>query len=138
MATQNVGRVVRVIGPVVDVEFEKGDSAHLQRGAILDASGEVPIRRDRGDRAAPGETGCAASRWLPTDGMVRGIAGDRHGGRSRFPWGGDARTRAERASALPVDENGPRPHAEALPHPSPGAILEEQSTKLEIFETGIR
>ena len=80
MAEKNVGKVVQVIGPVVDIEFEAGHlpeiynalriavRRHRRRGAI-DVIAEVEQHL--------GENRVRAVAMKPTDGMQRGMTADR-------------------------------------------------------------
>jgi F-type H+-transporting ATPase subunit beta len=75
---------------------------------------------------------------LPTDGMVRGHEGDRHR-RADLGAGGAADARAVlNVIGEPVDEMGPVNRDKRYPIHRPAPSFEEQSTKLEMFETGIK
>ena len=98
---QNVGKIVQVIGPVLDVEFEAGHLPEIYNALRILSDGTG--RRGAIDVIAEveqhlGENRVRAVAMKPTDGMQRGMNGDRSrradsgAGRSR-----DARPRAERA-----------------------------------------
>jgi len=130
MATQNVGRVVRVIGPVVDVEFEKGVPPIYNAVHILDASGEVPIDVIRGDRAAPGrEPGALRRDCCPRTAMVRGMQAIDTGGPITVPVGPETLGRVLNVIGAPVDEMGPVHTQKRYPIHRPAPSFEEQSTK---------
>ena len=101
MAKQQVGKIVQVIGPVVDVEFEAGHLPEIYNALRIQSDGQGG--RDAIDVIAEveqhlGENRVRAVAMKPTDGMQRGMNGDRSR-RADFGAGrpGDARPRAERA-----------------------------------------
>ena len=139
---QHTARVIQVIGPVVDVEFE-ADSC--RRSTTPCASRPRPSRRRQRrstsssrSSSTSARTACAASRCKPTDGMVRGMkaidtgAADLGAGRSA-----DARPRPERDRRA-GGPTGPVETKERWPIHRPAPSFEEQSTELEMFETGIK
>jgi len=138
MATQNVGRVVRVIGPVVDVEFEKGVPPIYNAVHILDASGDVPIDVIAEVEQHLGENRVRCVAMLPTDGMVRGMHAIDTGGPIMVPVGPETLGRVLNVIGAPVDEMGPVHTQKRYPIHRPAPSFEEQSTKLEMFETGIK
>src|SRR5678809_628686 len=119
---QKVGKVVQVIGPVVDVEFEGG-----QLPAIYNAVRIVSDDRDAGDKIDVvaeveqhlGENRVRTVAMKPTDGMRRGMKVIDTGAPVDFP---DRPIVAQEHWSI---------HREA---PS----LEDQSTELKMFETGIK
>jgi F-type H+-transporting ATPase subunit beta len=140
MATENVGRVVQVIGPVVDVEFDK------QVPAIFNA---VRIQGPgQGDVAAIdviaeveqhlGENRVRCVSMLPTDGMVRGMKATDTGQPIMVPVGSSTLGRVLNVIGQPVDEMGPVKAEKHYPIHRPAPSFEEQSTRLEMFETGIK
>ena len=139
----NVGKIVQVIGPVIDVEFEAGHLPEIYNALRVVSDGKGGSARI--DVIAEveqhlGENRVRAVAMKPTDGMQRGMSVDRSrradlgAGRAR-----DARPRAERArraGGLP----GPpgRSRSERWPIHRPPPTLEDQSTELKMFETGIK
>ena len=97
MATENVGRVVQIIGPVVDVEFDDGRARRsTTRVRIQDdgAGGGRADRRDRRGGAAPGREPRALRRHAAHRRHGARHEGRRHrrphhgAGRARAPWAG--------------------------------------------------
>jgi F-type H+-transporting ATPase subunit beta len=137
-AEQKVGRVVQVIGPVVDVEFEGG---HLP--AIYSA---VRITSDDGavDVIAEVEQHLGESRvrtvaMKPTDGMQRGTRVVDTGQPISMPVGPKTLGRVLNVLGEPVDfPDRPVESAERWSIHRPAPSLEDQSTELQMFETGIK
>jgi F-type H+-transporting ATPase subunit beta len=140
MATANVGRVVQIIGPVVDVEFEAGVPAIYNAVRIEDEGRDggtkidviVEIEQHLGENRAR----CVA--MLPTDGMVRGMRAVDQGGPITVPVGKATLGRVMNVIGEPVDERGPVKSEKRHPIHRAAPSLEEQSSALEMFETGIK
>jgi F-type H+-transporting ATPase subunit beta len=139
---QHVGRIVQVIGPVVDVEFEAG---HLP--AIYNA---LRIRSDSQANGAPidviaeveqhlGENRVRAVAMKPTDGMQRGMSVTDLGEPITVPVGPQTLGRVLNVLGEPVDfpDRGVET-TERWPIHRPAPSLEDQSTELKMFETGIK
>jgi F-type H+-transporting ATPase subunit beta len=137
---QRVGRVVQIIGTVVDVEFEGG---HLP--AIYNA-----LRIVSDDPANPidvvaeveqhlGENRVRAVSMKPTDGMQRGMRAIDLGAPISVPVGPGTLGRVLNVLGEPVDfPDRPVEATERWPIHRPAPSLEEQSTELQMFETGIK
>jgi F-type H+/Na+-transporting ATPase subunit beta len=140
MATQNVGRVVQVIGPVVDVEFDQAVPAIYNAVRIQDdgSGGGVPIDVIAEVEHHLGENRVRCVSMLPTEGMVRGMKATDTGGPISVPVGLGTLGRVMNVIGEPVDEMGPVQHTKRLPIHRAAPSFEEQSTKLEMFETGIK
>src|SRR6266852_2636710 len=140
MVTENVGRVVQIIGPVVDVEFEKGippiyhavriTSEGEEGGVKLDVIAEVEQHL--------GENRVRCVSMLPTDGMVRGMKAIDTGGPITMPVGPATLGRVLNVIGEPVDDLGPVKAAKRNPIHRLAPTLVEQSTELQMFETGIK
>jgi F-type H+/Na+-transporting ATPase subunit beta len=140
MATQNVGRVVQIIGPVVDVEFDKQVPAIYNAVRILDdgAGGGVAIDVIAEVEHHLGENRVRCVSMLPTEGMVRGMKAIDTGGPITVPVGLGTLGRVMNVIGEPVDDMGPVQHTKRLPIHRAAPSFEEQSVKLEMFETGIK
>ncbi len=140
MASENVGRVVQVIGPVVDVEFEHKVPAIYTAVRVVDdgsLSGNTldvvtEVEQHLGERRVR----CVS--MLPTDGMVRGMRAIDTGGPITVPVGRKTLGRVLNVIGEAVDELGPVGASKRMPIHRPAPSFEEQSTKLEMFETGIK
>ncbi len=140
MATENVGRVVQIIGPVVDVEFDKGVPAIYNAIRIQDdgSGGGVKIDVVAEVEQHLGENRVRCVAMLPTDGMVRGMQAIDTGAPIMVPVGTPTLGRVLNVIGEPVDELGPIKSDKRYPIHRPAPSFEEQSTKLEMFETGIK
>jgi F-type H+/Na+-transporting ATPase subunit beta len=137
---QNVGRVVQIIGPVVDVEFAQGVPPIYQAVRILDDGGGGGVKIDVIAEVEQhlGENRVRCVSMLPTDGMVRGMQAIDTGGPIMVPVGPATLGRVMNVIGDPVDELGPINSAKRYPIHRPAPSFEDQSTKLEMFETGIK
>jgi F-type H+-transporting ATPase subunit beta len=140
MASENVGRVVQIIGPVVDVEFESAVPAIYNAVRVQDdgKDGGVPIDVVTEVEQHLGENRVRCVSMLPTDGMVRGMKAIDTGGPITVPVGPATLGRVMNVIGDPVDELGPVKSATRKPIHRPAPSFEEQSTQLEMFETGIK
>ena len=111
--TNAIGRVVQVIGPVLDVQFEAGHLPAIYNAVRITSEGfNVPEPLDVIAEVQQhlGEGRVRASPWKPTEGMVRGMKAVDHGRghhRSRGPRNAgprDERARRARGSARPSEE----------------------------------
>src|SRR5258708_5093021 len=109
MATENVGRVVQIIGPVLDIEFEKGVPAIFNAVRIQDdgAGGGVPIDVIAEIEQHLGENRARCVAMLPTDGMVRGMKAVDTGGPISVPVGPGTLGRVMNVIGAPIDQMGP-------------------------------
>ena len=140
MASENIGRVVQVIGPVVDVEFDQAVPAIYNAVRIHDdgSGGGVPIDVIAEVEHHLGENRVRCVSMLPTEGMVRGMKATDTGGPITVPVGMGTLGRVLNVIGEPVDEMGPVEHSKRLPIHRHAPSFEEQSVKLEMFETGIK
>src|SRR5438876_11690176 len=140
MATENIGRVVQVIGPVVDVEFDKAVPAIYNAVRIQDdgSGGGVPIDVIAEVEHHLGENRVRCVSMLPTDGMVRGMKATDTGGPITVPVGEGTLGRVMNVIGEPVDNLGQIPHQQRYPIHRHAPTFEEQSTELQMFETGIK
>ncbi len=145
MAEQNIGRVVQVIGPVLDVEFdpEKLPDIYnaLQLKATTDSGREVELTVEVQQHIGRGRVRTVA--MSSTDGVVRGMEVVDTGTYITIPVGDPALGRILNVLGEPVDEAGPlRGEAEGeivrWPIHRDPPLFPELEPKTEIFETGIK
>ena len=137
MAQANNGRVVQVIGPVVDVEFDK-DIPPIYQALRIKSEGESPIDVIVEVQQHLGENRVRCVSMQPTDGMVRGTAVIDTGGPITVPVGPATLGRVMNVVGEPVDELGPVKAEKRYPIHRPAPLLVDQSSALEMFETGIK
>jgi F-type H+-transporting ATPase subunit beta len=137
----NFGKVVQVIGPVVDVEF---DEDHLP--AIYNA---IHIKSEGSAETAAIDLICEVAQHLGenrvravamdmTDGLVRGMQVEDTGQPISVPVGVPTLGRVLNVIGKPVDARGDLDDAERWPIHRAAPSFEDQSTKVEMFETGIK
>src|SRR4029079_2432856 len=117
MATANVGRVVQIIGPVIDVEFDKSVPAIYNAIRIQDdgsaGGGKIDVIAEVEQHLGENRVRCVS--MLPTDGMVRGMKAVGTGGPITVPVGPATRGRVLNVVGEPVDEYGPINAAKRYP-----------------------
>jgi F-type H+-transporting ATPase subunit beta len=136
-----IGKVVQVIGPVVDIEFEGGYlpaiynavrvTGEAGAGSTIDIVVEVEQHL--------GENRVRTVAMKPTDGLQRGMTAEDLGGPITVPVGPQTLGRVLNVLGEPVDfPDRPVESAERWPIHRAAPTLEEQSTELKMFETGIK
>src|SRR5213595_3456691 len=148
MATPNgngtnghVGKVVQIIGPVVDVEFGEQYLPPIYQALRITSDGfdvPDPINVVAEVQQHLGEGRVRAVSMLPTDGMVRGMKATDTGGPITVPVGEGTLGRVMNVISDPVDNLSDIPHEQRYPIHRHAPSFEEQSTELQMFETGIK
>ena len=141
MSEQVDGRVVQVIGPVVDVEFpDQHLPAILNAVRIVDDGrlGEVPVDVIAEVAQHLGESRARCIAMQPTEGMVRGMTAADLGQPISVPVGRHTLGRVLSVIGEPVDGKGPVAAEKRMPIHRLAPPLSEQSTEVEMFETGIK
>ncbi|QQS41725.1 MAG: F0F1 ATP synthase subunit beta [Acidobacteriota bacterium] len=136
-----IGKVVQVIGPVVDVEFSDNYLPPIYQALRVTSEGfdvEETVDVISEVQQHLGEGRVRAVSMLPTDGMVRGMKVIDTGGPITVPVGGATLGRVMNVIGDPVDELGPVESEERSPIHAHAPSFEEQATELEMFETGIK
>ncbi len=135
------GKVVQVIGPVVDVEFPEGHIPEIYNAVHITSTGfstSVPIdvTAEVAQHLGDNKVRCVAME--PTDGMVRGMEALDAGESISVPVGKETLGRIMNVLGKPSDELGPINTKERFPIHRPAPPFEDQATSLEMFETGIK
>jgi F-type H+-transporting ATPase subunit beta len=141
MNQQVTGRVVQVIGPVVDVEFPDQHLPEILNAVrIIDDGdrGEVPIDVTLEVAQHLGENRARCIAMEPTEGMVRGMEATDLGEPISVPVGKKTLGRVLGVLGQPVDDKGPVETEDRLPIHRSAPPLVDQSTETEMFETGIK
>jgi F-type H+-transporting ATPase subunit beta len=136
-----IGRVVQIIGPAVDVQFDEGHLPPIYAAVrIVDEGelGKVPIDvvTEVANHVGEGIVRCIAMK--PTDGMVRGMKAIDTGGPITVPVGRETLGRILNVLGEPVDNKGPVNSKERWSIHREAPNFEDQSTEIEMFETGIK
>ena len=135
MEQKNIGTVIQVIGPVLDIKFPDGALPELLN-AVTVQRGEETITLEVAQHIGDNVARCIA--MAGTDGLTRGMPAVDTGGPITVPVGECTLGRIFNLLGEPVDDR-PAPEAqERWPiHRQPPAYDEQQSTT-EILETGIK
>ena len=136
-----VGRVIQVMGPVIDVQFEGGQVPAIYNAIRVTSEGfESPVPIDNVLEVAQHLGGnrvkCIAMQ--PTDGVVRGMKAIDTGAPISVPVGREILGRVLNVLGEPVDEAGEVKAKKFYPIHRPAPTLEDQSTETEMLETGIK
>src|SRR3984893_13118541 len=110
MAEKTVGRVVQIIGPVIDVEFPEGHLPSIHNAVTVKDPGKetgVPIDIVTEVAQHLGENRVRCISMKATDGMVRGMAAVDTGAPISVPVGKETLGRILNVIGEPVDERGP-------------------------------
>ena len=137
----NVGKVVQIIGPVVDVEFAEDTLPSIYNAVRITSEGfDVPQKIDViaevEQHLGEGRARCVAME--PTDGMVRGMKATDTGAPITIPVGNEVLGRVINVLGRPVDQMGEVKSQHTSPIHRAAPSFEQQNTKLEMFETGIK
>ena len=130
------GRVVQILGGVVDLEFP---SEHLPE--IYDA---VEVARDRREPLVLEVEKHLGNNWVrcvamdATDGLQRGVPAIATGAPIQVPVGLETLGRVFNVLGKPVDRRGPVEASLYYPIHRPAPEFSEQSTRVEVFETGLK
>src|SRR5216683_4496386 len=107
---KNIGRVVQVIGPVLDVEFEPEHLPEIYNALVIeDASAAVPVRLTAEVQQHIGRNQVRAVAMSTTDGVTRGMEVVDTGAPISVPVGQAALGRILNVLGEPVDEGPPIP-----------------------------
>lgn len=143
MAQQDhhVGHVIQVIGPVLDVGFEKHYLPQIYNAVRIISEGfDVPepidIVAEVEQHLGEGRVRCVALK--STEGVVRGMKAIDSGAAITVPVGRPTLGRVLNVLGEPVDKLGPVDDKVRYPIHRPAPSLEDQSTTLEMFETGVK
>lgn len=135
MAEGNVGKLVQIIGPVVDIRFSRENLPRLLNAVEIDGP-EGKIVVEVSQHIGDDTVRCVA--MSSTDGLVRGMEARDTGGPITVPVGRETLGRIFNVIGEPVDEKGPVVTSAKAPIHRPAPSFEEQATSTEILETGIK
>jgi F-type H+-transporting ATPase subunit beta len=136
----NKGKVVQVIGPVVDVEFESGKLPKILN-ALKVTNPSISGEKDNLTLEVAQHLGENTVRTIAmdsSDGLVRGMEARDTGAPIAMPVGPECLGRILNVIGEPVDEKGPVNAKRSMPIHRPPPTFQEQSTKVEVLETGIK
>jgi F-type H+-transporting ATPase subunit beta len=132
------GRVLRVIGPTVDVEFAEGELPDINDALLIsDTERKISVVLEVALNLGDGVCRCVS--MSSTDGLVRGMPVTATGAPIRVPVGEQCLGRVLNLLGEPLDPGGPLPHPERrMPiHREPPRLV-DQNTDTAMLETGIK
>jgi F-type H+-transporting ATPase subunit beta len=134
--TNTTGRVVQILGGVVDVEFPEGQVPELYEA--------IEVERAEGDPLVLEVQKHLGHNWVrtvamdSTDGLRRGVPALATGAPIQVPVGPATLGRIFNVLGRPVDQKGAVAAATRYPIHRPAPAFAEQSTRVDVFETGIK
>lgn len=135
MPEKHIGKVVQVMGPVLDIRFADGELPELLNAIELQNNGKpliVEVAQHIGDNMVR----CIA--MAATDGLVRGAEAVDTGGPIKVPVGDACLGRVFNLLGEPVDEQPAPTGVEHWPIHRPAPAFDEQESSTELLETGIK
>jgi len=139
----NKGKVVQVIGPVVDIRFDTGRLPDLYDAIRIKSEDQIEksmhtlnITMEAMQHLGDNTVRCVA--LSSTDGLQRGMWAVNTGTPIRVPVGRPVLGRMMNVLGEPIDEMGPIESEETLPIHRPAPTFEQQDPSTEILETGIK
>lgn len=132
----STGRVLQVMGPVVDVQFDQGHMPEIYNA--------IKVKRADGSELVLetalhlGDNTVRTVAMASTDGLVRGMEAVDTGAPISVPVGRPGLGRVFNVLGEPIDEAGPVNSELKLPIHRPAPSFEEQSTEQQMLETGIK
>ena len=135
MSAQNIGQVVQVIGPVLDIRFEDGHLPELL-SAIEIMNGDKKIVAEVAQHIGDNVARCVSMN--ATDGMVRGLKAVDTGSPITVPVGNACLGRIFNLLGQAIDDQPDPVTEERWPIHRPAPSYEEQESSTEILETGIK
>jgi len=137
--TANVGKIVQVIGPVVDVEFADGHLPELFNALTVDYTlGGKQAQLTLEVQQHLGEGWVRAVAMSLAEGLKRGNEVHDTGGPISVPVGEGVLGRIFNVLGNPTDERGPVKFEKRYPIHRPAPSLLDQDTRAEVLETGIK
>ena len=138
---ENIGHIVQIAGPAVDVQFSEAKLPLIYTAIRVVSDGfvtptPIDVILEVEQQLGEGRVRCVAMQ--PTEGMVRGMKAIDLGGPIRVPVGRGTLGRVMNVIGEPVDKLGPIACTEKMPIHRPAPAFDEQSTRAEMFETGIK
>ncbi len=140
MSEQRIGKVLQVIGPVVDVEFDAGNLPNIMSALMI----SNPAISEEADNLVVevaqhlGDNVCRCVAMDQTDGLVRGMEVRDTGLPITIPVGPPALGRIMNVVGRPVDGLGPITSDKSMPIHRPAPAFTEQDTEVRVLVTGIK
>jgi F-type H+/Na+-transporting ATPase subunit beta len=131
-----IGRVTQIQGSVVDVEFPAGELPDVFEALEIPRDNAETLVLEVEKHLGLNRVRCVS--MDTTDGLQRGLPATATGSPIMVPVGPATLGRIFNVLGLPVDQKGPVVVDQRYPIHRPAPLFSEQSTRTEIFETGIK
>jgi len=135
----NTGKIVQVIGPVVDVQFAENTIPPIYQALTVEF--EVSGKKETLTLEVQQHLGAGVARAIAmssSEGLVRGMDVEDTGAPISVPVGEGVLGRIFDVTGAPVDGRGPVPYQKKYPIHRPAPSLADQDTNAQILETGIK
>ena len=130
------GRVIQITGPVVDIEFPAGQLPQIYNAVEIVRPDHDPLVCEV--QSHLGNNWVRAVAMTTTDGLARGTEVRDTGAPISVPVGAVTLGRVFNVLGNPIDEKGPVDRTAVLPIHRAAPAFDEQTTDIEVFETGIK
>lgn len=130
------GKIVQVIGPVVDILFENGELPELMNAIEIPLKDELPLVVEVAQHVGDERVRCVA--MGSTDGLVRGMEAIDTGAPISVPVGNEVLGRMFNVLGRTIDGLGEMSDVPTLPIHRSAPTFDEQQTSAEMLETGIK
>ena len=135
-AEQAAGQVIQITGPVVDIEFPAGQLPAIYNAVEIERKGQDPLVCEVQQHL--GNSWVRAVAMTTTDGLARGVRVRDTGAAITVPVGEVTLGRVFDVLGKPIDLKGPVKADKMLPIHRDAPPFDEQSTEVEVFETGLK
>lgn len=135
MENQNIGKVVQIIGPVLDIRFKQNSLPNLLNAIKIDLNGK-PLIAEVSQHIGDDIVRCIS--MSSTDGLVRGAEAIDTGSPIKVPVGDKTLGRLFNVLGENIDEDSKAKYDRYDPIHRQAPTYDEQVTSREIFETGIK
>ena len=133
---QAIGRIIQIQGGVVDVEFPTGELPKIYDALEIRNNGDAPLILEVQNHLGNNDVRCVAMNT--TDGLQRGLEVYTTGAPIQVPVGLPTLGRVFNVLGRPVDGLGEVEATQYYPIHRPAPAFDDQSTRVEVFETGIK
>jgi len=134
----SVGKIVQIIGPVVDVAFEDGALPAILNALDVERASKSASRLVLEVQQHLGENTVRTVAMDSTDGLVRGMKVRNTGSPIMVPVGPGTLGRVLNVIGEPIDELGPVKADKMYPIHRPAPAFDQLDTRSQILETGIK
>ena len=136
METEKKGRITQVVGAVLDIRFPDGDLPKIYEAIHIPAGEQGVLTVEVDQHLGDDTVRCIA--MGSTDGLVRGMEAIRTGSPIKVPVGEKTLGRIFNVIGNPIDNKETPEDVEYFPIHRNAPSFEEQSTSMEVLETGIK